>query len=64
VGSAEYGLVIPGIINVAKTAVKELALYNITVNALGPGMVRTPTNFKVKDKGSNALSVNRKSILM
>ena len=55
-GSAENGLVTLGIINVAKTAVKELELYNITVNAIGPGMVRTPTNVKLKDKASKAPS--------
>ena len=73
-GSAEYGVVTPGIINLAKAAVKELAPYNITVNAITPGIVRTPTNFKLKDKESkapqafiytsNALSMNRRSILM
>ena len=73
-GSVEYGVVLAGISNLKKTAVKELAPYNITVNGIGPGMVRTPTNFKIKDKESkapqafiytsNALSMNRRSILL
>jgi len=64
VGSAGYGLVIPGIINLAKTAVKEFGPYNITVNAITAGVVETPINFKVKDKECNALSMNRRSILI
>jgi NAD(P)-dependent dehydrogenase (short-subunit alcohol dehydrogenase family) len=51
-GSAEYGAAKAGIINLTKTAAKELGPYNITVNAIAPGMVGTPTNLKLKDKGS------------
>lgn len=52
VGSAEYGAAKAGIINLTKTAAKELGSYNITVNAIAPGMVATPINLRLKDKGS------------
>jgi len=52
VGSAEYGAAKAGIINLTRTAAKELGPYNITVNAIAPGMVATPTNLKLKQKGS------------
>lgn len=71
-GSAEHGVVTLGIINLAKTAVKEFGPYNITVNAITAGIVETPTNFKLNDKEikapqafiytSNALSINSRSI--
>ena len=51
-GSGEYGAAKAGIINLTKTAAKELGPYNITVNAIAPGMVGTPTNLKLKEKGS------------
>ena len=70
----EYAVVALEIINLAKAAVKEFAPYNITVNAITPGMVETPTNFKLNDKESkapqafiytsDALSMNRRSILL
>jgi 3-oxoacyl-[acyl-carrier protein] reductase len=51
-GSGEYGAAKAGIINLTKTAAKELGPYNITVNAIAPGMVGTPTNLKLQKKGS------------
>lgn len=51
-GSGEYGAAKAGIINLTKTAAKELGPYNITVNAIAPGMVGTPTNLKLREKGS------------
>ena len=51
-GSGEYGAAKAGIINLTKTAAKELGPYNITVNAIAPGMVGTTTNLKLKEKGS------------
>ncbi len=52
VGSAEYAAAKAGIINLTQTAAKELGSYGITVNAIAPGMVGTPTNLKLKEKGS------------
>ena len=52
VGSAEYGAAKAGMINLTKTAAKELGPNHITVNAIAPGMVGTPTNLKLKEKGS------------
>jgi 3-oxoacyl-[acyl-carrier protein] reductase len=51
-GSGEYGAAKAGIINLTKTAAKELGPYSITVNAIAPGMVGTPTNLKLQEKGS------------
>jgi len=52
VGSAEYAAAKAAVINLTRTAAKELGPYNITVNAIAPGMVGTPTNIKLKEKGS------------
>jgi 3-oxoacyl-[acyl-carrier protein] reductase len=52
VGSGEYAAAKAGMISLTKTAAKELGPYNITVNAIAPGMVGTPTNLKLRDKGS------------
>ena len=52
VGSAEYAAAKAGVINLTRTAAKELGAYQITVNAIAPGMVGTPTNLKLKEKGS------------
>lgn len=52
VGSVEYGAAKAGIINLTKTAAKELGPYNITVNAIAPGMVATPINKRLQEKGS------------
>jgi 3-oxoacyl-[acyl-carrier protein] reductase len=52
VGSGEYAAAKAGVISLTKTAAKELGPYNITVNAIAPGMVETPTNLKLKEKGS------------
>ncbi len=60
VGSAEYGAAKAGIINLTKTAAKELGPYNITVNAIAPGMVGTPTNLKLKEKGSRFIEAAEK----
>jgi 3-oxoacyl-[acyl-carrier protein] reductase len=60
VGSAEYGVAKAGIINLTRTAAKELGPYNITVNAIAPGMVSTPTNLKLKQKGSPFIEIAEK----
>ena len=52
VGSAEYGAAKAAIINLTRTAAKELGPHQVTVNAIAPGMVATPTNLKLKSKGS------------
>ncbi|OGP78125.1 MAG: hypothetical protein A2V86_02990 [Deltaproteobacteria bacterium RBG_16_49_23] len=60
VGSGEYGAAKAGIINLTRTAAKELGPYNITVNAIAPGMVGTPTNLKLKEKGSPFIEIAEK----
>jgi 3-oxoacyl-[acyl-carrier protein] reductase len=52
VGSGEYGVAKAGVINLTKTAAKELAPFKITVNAIAPGMVATETNLDLKSKSS------------
>ncbi len=60
VGSAEYGAAKAGVINLTQTAAKELGPYNITVNAIAPGMVGTTTNLKLKEKGSPFIEIAEK----
>lgn len=60
VGSGEYGAAKAGIINLTRTAAKELGPYHITVNAIAPGMVGTPTNLKLKEKGSPFIEIAEK----
>jgi 3-oxoacyl-[acyl-carrier protein] reductase len=57
VGSSEYGAAKAAIINLTKTGAKELGPYNITVNAIAPGMVGTETNLKLKEKGSPFIDI-------
>lgn len=52
IGSGEYGAAKAGLINLTKTAAKELGPYGITVNAIAPGMVATPVNLGLQAKGS------------
>ena len=52
VGSGEYGAAKAGLINLTKTAAKELGPHGITVNAIAPGMVATPVNRELQAKGS------------
>lgn len=52
VGSGEYAAAKAGMISLTRTAAKELGPYDITVNAIAPGMVGTPTNLKLRGKRS------------
>ena len=52
IGSAEYGAAKSGMINLTMTAAKELSAYDITVNAIVPGMVGTPINTALYEKGN------------
>jgi 3-oxoacyl-[acyl-carrier protein] reductase len=52
VGSGEYAAAKAGIISLTKTGAKEFGPHNITINAIAPGMVGTPTNLELKEKGS------------
>jgi len=52
VGSGEYSAAKAGLINLTRTAAKELAPYGITVNALAPGIVSTPVNLLLEEKNS------------
>lgn len=52
VGSGEYAAAKAGIIALTRTAAKEAGPLGITVNAIAPGMVATPINKKLQDKGS------------
>jgi len=53
VGSAEYSAAKAAVINLTKTAAKELGPYHITVNAIAPGMVATSINLLLEKKGSS-----------
>jgi len=53
VGSGEYGAAKAGVINLTKTCAKESGPFNITVNAIAPGMVGTSINLKLQEKGSH-----------
>ncbi|MDG6939362.1 MAG: 3-oxoacyl-ACP reductase FabG [Nitrososphaerota archaeon] len=50
VGQANYAAAKAGVIGFTKTLAKELARYNITVNAICPGFVDTPMTRAVPDR--------------
>lgn len=52
IGSGEYGAAKAGVINLTKTAAKEMGPFGITVNAIAPGMAATPINVSLQKKGS------------
>jgi 3-oxoacyl-[acyl-carrier protein] reductase len=52
VGSAEYSAAKAAVINLTKTAAKELGPYNVSVNAIAPGMVATSVNLILEKKDS------------
>jgi len=52
IGSAAYAAAKAAVINLTKTAAKELAASGISVNAIAPGMVATPINQKLANQDS------------
>lgn len=50
VGQVNYAASKGGVVAVTKTLAKELARFNITVNAVAPGYIRTPMTEKVPEK--------------
>jgi NAD(P)-dependent dehydrogenase (short-subunit alcohol dehydrogenase family) len=52
VGSGEYAAAKSGMVALTQTAAKETGPLGITVNAIAPGLVATPTNLKLQGKGS------------
>lgn len=52
VGSGEYAAAKSGMIALTQTAAKEAGPLGITVNAIAPGLVATPTNQKLMDRDS------------
>lgn len=56
IGSAGYAAAKAGLINLSKSAAKELGHRDIMVNAIAPGMVATPINRNLEKKGSPFIS--------
>jgi 3-oxoacyl-[acyl-carrier protein] reductase len=50
IGQANYAAAKAGIIGFTKTLARELGRYNITVNAVIPGFIKTPMTDKLPDK--------------
>jgi len=50
IGQVNYAASKGGVISLTKTLAKELAQFNITVNAVAPGFIETPMTAKVPDK--------------
>lgn len=55
IGQANYAASKGGVISFTKTLAKELARYNINVNAVAPGFIRTPMTETVPEKVINYL---------
>ena len=55
IGQVNYAASKAGIIGMTKTLAKELARYQITVNAVAPGFIDTPMTEKIPDKVKNQL---------
>ena len=55
IGQVNYAASKAGIIGMTKTLAKELARYQITVNAVAPGFIDTPMTEKIPDKVRNQL---------
>jgi 3-oxoacyl-[acyl-carrier protein] reductase len=50
IGQVNYAASKGGVISVTKTLAKELAQFNINVNAVAPGFIETPMTARVPDK--------------
>lgn len=50
IGQVNYAASKGGVISLTKTLAKELAQFNITVNAVAPGFIETPMTAKVPEK--------------
>ena len=55
VGQVNYAASKGGVVAMTKTLAKELARFNINVNAVAPGYIRTPMTEKVPEKVENFL---------
>jgi len=55
IGQTNYAASKAGVIGFTKSAARELARYNIRVNSILPGFVKTPMTQKVPDKVLNAI---------
>ncbi|ETA79446.1 3-oxoacyl-ACP reductase FabG [Youngiibacter fragilis] len=50
IGQANYSATKAAVIGITKTLARELAVYNINVNAVAPGLIRTPLTDAIPDK--------------
>jgi 3-oxoacyl-(acyl-carrier-protein) reductase len=50
IGQANYAATKAAVIRMTKTLARELAVYNINVNAVAPGLIRTPMTDAIPDK--------------
>lgn len=50
IGQANYSAAKAAVIGITKTLARELAVYNINVNAVAPGLIRTPMTDAIPDK--------------
>lgn len=50
IGQANYAATKAAVIGMTKTLARELAVYNINVNAVAPGLIRTPMTDAIPDK--------------
>jgi 3-oxoacyl-(acyl-carrier-protein) reductase len=58
IGQVNYAASKAGVIGVTKTLAKELARFNINVNAVSPGFINTPMTEKVPDKVRDMIKSN------
>ena len=63
IGSGEYSAAKAGVINLTKTAAKEMAPFGITINAIAPGIVATPINRALQKKNSSFIQAAVESAL-